>query len=177
MTREIDWDWKPGLLALGERATQDPRVTVLNPRSRVPVPLPLSACVPSSATLNDGTPATLLRKDGQLWALMPDKGIHTLTVNACLRGVTDWEWGFTLKPRRFTVEADGWSVSGIRPDGSAEDQVLFSRVRGERGSAATANYDRPDTMRFWWNGRSNLGSSGVSRRQCRPSLRVDGLLW
>jgi len=36
-TGEIDWDWKPGLPALGERATQDPRVTVLNPRSRVPV--------------------------------------------------------------------------------------------------------------------------------------------
>ncbi len=114
-------------------------------RTAVPVPLPLSACVPSSATLNDGTPATLLRKDGQLWALMPDKGIHTLTVNGRLRGVTDWEWGFTLKPRRFTVSADGWSVSGIRPDGSAEDQILFSQARGERGSAASANYDRPET--------------------------------
>ena len=34
---EIDWNWKPGLPELGERATQDPRVTVLNPRDRIPI--------------------------------------------------------------------------------------------------------------------------------------------
>lgn len=114
-------------------------------RTAAPVPLPLSACVPSSASMGEGGAATLLRKDGQLWVLLPEKGIHTLTLSGKLRGVTDWEWGFTLKPRRFSVEADGWNVSGIRADGSAEDQILFSRVREEGGKSAAANYDRPDT--------------------------------
>ena len=36
-TPEIDWNWKPDLPGLGERASQDSRVTVLNPRGRVPV--------------------------------------------------------------------------------------------------------------------------------------------
>ncbi len=114
-------------------------------RCAAPVPVPLGAFVPSSAEFSNESAPTLLRNEGQLWVLLPETGIHRLTVSGRLRDVTDWEWGFPLKPRRFAIEAEGWSVSGIRPDGSAEDQILFSRARDENGQAAAANYDRPDT--------------------------------
>lgn len=112
-------------------------------RCAVPVPVTFSALVPESAVFGDGKPATVLRRDGHLWVLLPSAGIHELTVKGRLRDLTEWEWGFPLKPRRVSVFAEGWTVSGLRPDGTSEDQVLFARVRREEAAAAT--YDRPDT--------------------------------
>jgi hypothetical protein len=113
-------------------------------RAAAPLPDALKAWVPSSATFADGTPVTLLRRDGQLWALLPASGIHTITLAGRLRDLSDWEWNFALKPRRVEVTAPGWNVSGIRPDGTPEDQLLFSQIQ-RADAATTASYDRPDT--------------------------------
>ncbi len=113
-------------------------------RTAVPVPVPLAALVPGGAAFEAGDPAILVRREGVLWTLLPDEGIHRLSLRGRLRDRADWEWGFALKPRRISVEASGWTVSGLRPDGGAEDQILFSRVRREEENAA-AQYDRPDT--------------------------------
>ncbi|HQZ28253.1 MAG TPA: hypothetical protein PK648_08900 [Verrucomicrobiales bacterium] len=113
-------------------------------RTAVPVPLPKNVCIPSQIQFEDGSDATVLRQENQLWALLPGEGIHRLIVKGRLRAPSDWEWGFSLKPRRISVEAPGWNVSGIRSDGSTEDQLLFSRAQPAEGNA-TANYDRPDT--------------------------------
>lgn len=112
-------------------------------RCAAPVPVPFTALVPESADFGGGKSATVVRREGQLWVLLPSAGIHELTVRGRLRDLTEWEWGFPLKPRRVSVSAEGWTVSGLRPDGTAEDQVLFARVRREEAAAAT--YDRPDT--------------------------------
>lgn len=112
-------------------------------RCAVPVPVPFSALVPGSTEFKGGAPATVLRRDGHLWVLLPSAGIHEVTVKGRLRDLTEWEWGFPLKPRRVSVSAEGWTVSGLKPDGTAEDQILFARVRREEAAAAT--YDRPDT--------------------------------
>jgi hypothetical protein len=112
-------------------------------RCAAPVPVPFSALVPGSVEWKNGGPATVLRRDGNLWVLLPSAGIHELMVKGRLRDLTEWEWGFPLKPRRVSVSAEGWTVSGLKPDGTAEDQVLFARVRREEAAAAT--YDRPDT--------------------------------
>lgn len=112
-------------------------------RCAAPVPVTFAALVPGSATFGDGKEATILRRDGHLWVLLPSAGIHELTVKGRLRDLTEWEWGFPLKPRRVSVTAEGWTVSGLKPDGTSEDQILFARVRREEAAAAT--YDRPDT--------------------------------
>lgn len=112
-------------------------------RCAAPLPLPFSALVPASTEFTGGKPATLLRRDGHLWVLLPSAGIHEVTVKGRLRDLTEWEWGFPLKPRRVSVSAEGWTVGGLKPDGTAEDQILFARVRREEAAAAT--YDRPDT--------------------------------
>ncbi|NLT72065.1 MAG: hypothetical protein GXX91_15420 [Verrucomicrobiaceae bacterium] len=113
-------------------------------RTAVPVPVPLAALVPGGAEFESGGPAILVRREGVLWTLLPDEGIHRISLRGRVRDRADWEWGFALKPRRISVEAPGWTVSGLRPDGSAEDQLLFARVRREEENAA-AHYDRPDT--------------------------------
>lgn len=112
-------------------------------RCAAPVPVPFSALVPGSTEFKGGGPAAVLRRDGHLWVLLPSAGIHEVTVKGRLRDLTEWEWDFPLKPRRVSVSAEGWTVSGLKPDGSAEDQILFARVRREAAAAAT--YDRPDT--------------------------------
>ncbi|MEC5126874.1 hypothetical protein VSU19_08940 [Verrucomicrobiales bacterium BCK34] len=114
-------------------------------RAAAPVPLPLAAMEPASAVFESGDAATLLREDGRLWVLLPDSGIHRLTVKGVLRARDDWEWGFELKPHHIEVEAPGWTVSGIRPDRSAEDQVLFARAREAGANSSAANYDHPRT--------------------------------
>lgn len=114
-------------------------------RSAAPVPVPIGSVEPKSASFLSGENATLLRRENQLWVLLPEEGIHTLKVEGILRAGNDWEWGFSLKPRHLQVEAPGWTVSGIRPDRSTEDQVLFSRMREEGEEASAANYENPRT--------------------------------
>lgn len=112
-------------------------------RTAAPVPVPSGVLVPAGAAFADGAKATVLRREGQLWVLLPGEGIHRLTLEGRVAEVTDWEWGFSLKPRRIAVSATGWTVSGLRPDGTSEDQVLFSRA--DRPAAAAASYDRAET--------------------------------
>jgi hypothetical protein len=114
-------------------------------RAAAPIPLPLGSMEPKSASFASGDKATILRKEDRLWVLLPDAGIHTVVVEGVLRAGNDWEWGFALKPRHIEVEAPGWTVSGIRPDRSAEDQVLFSRTREEGEETSAANYENPRT--------------------------------
>ncbi|MDF1862051.1 MAG: hypothetical protein P1U87_17675 [Verrucomicrobiales bacterium] len=114
-------------------------------RAAAPVPFPLESMEPKSATFASGKMATVLREKGKLWVLLPEPGIHSLRLEGVLRAGNDWEWGFELKPRRIEVEATGWTVSGIRPDQSAEDQVLFARAREAGEQSASANYDNPRT--------------------------------
>lgn len=115
-------------------------------RCAVPVPLPLTALVPAEASFAQGESPALLRESGQLWVLLPEPGLHQLTLRGRLREVGEWEWSFPLKPRRVRVAAEGWTVSGLRADGSVEEQLLFTRVLDQAASASTtAAYERPDT--------------------------------
>ncbi|MCB1086836.1 MAG: hypothetical protein KDM63_07310, partial [Verrucomicrobiae bacterium] len=88
---------------------------------------------------------TVLRREDQLWVLLPGGGIHRVRIEGRMQDLTEWEWSFPLKPHRLAIEAEGWTSSGLRPDGSAEDQVLFTRARREETAETAASYDRPDT--------------------------------
>lgn len=114
-------------------------------RTAVPLPVPLTALVPGSAALEGQGPASLVRREGTLWTLLPTEGIHRLLLKGRVRDLTDWEWGFVQPPRRISVEAPAWTVSGLRADGKAEGQLLFSRARREVENAAAADYNRPTT--------------------------------
>lgn len=110
---------------------------------RVAVPLPgrLPAWSPVSVTV-DGKPEPALRRDdGFLWVVLPP-GVHRVQVEGLLSEATEWEWTFQLKPRRVTIEAPGWNVSGVRPDGVPEQQVFFALQ--QKATAGQASYDRQD---------------------------------
>lgn len=110
-------------------------------RTAVPLPGRLAAWSPLTV-LVDGKPEVALRRgDGYLWVVLPE-GVHRVRVEGLLAEVTEWEWTFQLKPHRVTIEAPGWTFSGVRPDGVPEQQVFFALQ--QKSAAGTASYDRQD---------------------------------
>ncbi len=108
-------------------------------RSAVPLPGKLPTWSPLTV-LVDGQPAkSVCRKDGYLWVVL-EPGVHDVSLKAILPDVADWEWTFLLKPRFVNIEADGWTVTGVGPNGVPETQVFFSRQLEE--SSAAAAYDQ-----------------------------------
>lgn len=107
----------------------------------VPLPGRLPAWSPVTVAVDGKPGAALRRDDNYLWvALAP--GVHTVRVEGVIGDASEWEWTFQLKPRRVRVEAPGWNVSGINPDGVPEQQVFFARQ--QKTTAAEAAYDRQD---------------------------------
>ena len=110
-------------------------------RSAVPLPGRLPAWAPVSV-LVDGKPDVALRRDDDyLWVVLPE-GVHRVRVEGLLADVGEWEWTFQLKPHRVTIEAPGWTFSGVRPDGVPEQQIFFARK--QKSTAGEASYDRQD---------------------------------
>ena len=110
-------------------------------RTAVPLPGRLPAWAPVSVFV-DGKPDVALRRDdGYLWVVLPE-GVHRVRVEGLLADVGEWEWTFQLKPHRVTIEAPGWTFSGVRPDGVPEQQVFFARR--QKSTAGQASYDRQD---------------------------------
>ena len=110
---------------------------------KVAVPLPgkLPSWSPVSVRV-DGVPESVLRRDdGYLWVVIP-AGVHGVTVEGRIPATTEWEWTFLLKPRRVAIDAPGWNVTGVRPNGVPENQVFFARQR--QAIAGEAEYDRRD---------------------------------
>jgi hypothetical protein len=128
-------------LVLGSRSLAMDAEIHVAARCAVPLPGKLPAWSPVTV-LVDGVPAEAAgRRDGFLWVVL-EPGVRRVRVEGLLPGVTEWEWNFLLKPRRLEVEAPGWTVAGIKPNGVPEDQVFFA-VKTP-AAAAEAAYDRKD---------------------------------
>ena len=109
---------------------------------QVAVPLPgrLPTWSPVSVNVAGLSDAIVCRRDNYLWVVLP-AGVHQVEMEALLPDITEWEWTFLLKPRRVTITAPGWNVTGLRPDGVPEDQVFFSRQQSAVSDGEAA-YDR-----------------------------------
>jgi hypothetical protein len=110
-------------------------------RTAVPLPGRLPAWSPVTVQVDGKPGASLRRDDGFLWVVLP-AGVHQVRVEGMLANAADWEWTFLLKPRQVTIEAPGWTVSGVRPDGVPEQQVFFAPQ--QKASASQASYERQE---------------------------------
>ncbi|EMI22839.1 putative membrane protein [Rhodopirellula maiorica SM1] len=105
----------------------------------VPLPGRLPAWSPISVTMDGDAPVT--RRDGYLWIAV-EKGIHEVTVKGRVADAAEWEWSFLLKPRRVTIDAVGWDITGVDRNGVPATQVFF--LKEQEVSEDEAAYDRTD---------------------------------
>lgn len=107
----------------------------------VPLPGQLPSWSPLTVKVDDDTPGPLCRKDGYLWVLL-SPGVHHLVVKGLLPNATEWQWTFLLKPKRVSITAPEWTVTGLRPNGIPEDQIFL--VRHQEISTDKAEYEQKD---------------------------------
>jgi hypothetical protein len=110
-------------------------------RGAVPLPGKLPSWSPLTVTVNGAAGAPLRRQGGYLWVVL-DEGVQRVRMEGLLPAATEWAWTFQLKPKRVTIDAPGWNVTGVRPNGIPEQQVFFARQR-ERTEEEAA-YDRKE---------------------------------
>lgn len=107
----------------------------------VPMPGRLPVWSPVTVKMDGRSESVVRRDDGYLWVVVP-AGVHRVMIEGLLPGSTEWEWTFLLKPRQVSIEAPGWTVTGLRPNGIPENQVFFARQHA--AVAGEAEYDRKD---------------------------------
>ena len=101
----------------------------------VPLPVRIAQWSPLRVTVNGQPAAALRREEGTLWVPL-DPGVHRVQVEGWLAEVNEWVWSFLLRPRRVEVQAPGWTVTGIGPDGVPQAQIFFSRVATDQDAVA-----------------------------------------
>jgi len=105
--------------------------------SAVPLPGKLPSWSPVSIESNSPT----LRHDNYLWVLATP-GVQTIKLSGLIPPGAEWQWSFLLKPRQVEIDAAGWTITGLKPNGVPEDQVFF--VEQNRSASAEAAYDQKD---------------------------------
>jgi hypothetical protein len=109
-------------------------------QTSVPLPGRLPAWSPVKAQIDGKADVPLRRQGGYLWAVVPE-GVHHVKVEGLLPAASEWEWSFLLKPRTVTIDAPGWNVTGLKRDGTPEQQIFFARKQAG-GGKEDVGYDR-----------------------------------
>ncbi len=108
----------------------------------VPLPGRLPDWSPVRIEVSGEALPALRRHDGFIWVALPP-GVHRVRLQGLLPEVSEWAWSYVLRPKRVEVSAPGWTVSGLRPDGVPESQLLLVRERAEEAPGdVETNFDR-----------------------------------
>ena len=93
----------------------------------LPLPADYSQWFPNQVLDNGQTALALYRDNNNLWISLKS-GEHQLI----LRGATPLLSKFTLplplKPKRVTIDKNGWEVVGLQENGLSDEQLQFSRI-------------------------------------------------
>ncbi len=119
----------------GEAFNSETEIHALE-RCAVPLPGKVSDWGPLSVEVDGAPAAAMMRSDGYLWIVL-DPGVHQVVTRGVLASDRSWTWTAHLKPQKVVVQASDWSVTGIRPDGSPENQVFFSRQTTQEAKKAS----------------------------------------
>lgn len=103
----------------------------------VPLPGDGKHWLPGRAVLDGRTAPALFRTRGMLWAMIPS-GIHRLELSGPLPAFATVQVPLPMKPGTVTVDADGWTVEGIRENGAVENHLQFTRLLTEEQAAMPA---------------------------------------
>ena len=123
------------------KATQLTMVLTYHAAERVAVPIPgrFPDWSPVSVLVDDEKSGVTTRREDYLWVLLPE-GIHQVTVSGRVPDQSNWELSYLQKPKRVTINAPGWTVSGLNAEGIPTDQLLFNQ--DQPVDEETAAYDQ-----------------------------------
>lgn len=99
--------------------------------------------------LQDGAATAALRRgeDGTLWVRVP-RGAHRIELSGPLPPAASVALPLPLAPHRATAEVTGWTLQGLRPDGSLEGALQLVRDAGaEPGEEPAAAAALPPFLR------------------------------
>jgi len=110
-------------------------------RTSIRLPGPAAAWVPAELTLDGRTAPAVLLEDGFLHARI-EPGIHELRARGPLPPSESLTLALLDQPHRARVQAEGWTVDGVREDGRVEGALQLSRLlvptAGEQTAAPSA---------------------------------------
>jgi hypothetical protein len=92
----------------------------------LPLPAVSDGWRPQSVVV-DGKPAPLFAKDGGLWVLL-EEGAHRVVMSGAAPAGVSFSISSAFATRMGAVDAPGWSVLGLGPDGAVEGGLKFSRL-------------------------------------------------
>ncbi len=136
---------------------RDGRLTLAleaNAAARTSLPLPmvsaggLPAWLPESVSLDEQTNATLTRRDGKLWLLVP-RDAHRVVVSGPLPESVSFTVSLALRPCRGRVVAPGYEVQGWGKDGTFEANVQLARAEVKSNPEAAARAGRTVPIPFF----------------------------
>jgi hypothetical protein len=109
-----------------DRLTVNARIDAQLPAA-IPIPSHVKHWLPHDVMIDNAPAKGILQKDNRLWILMP-AGIHRVTLGGPIRKQNTLQLPFPLKPHGVTIQADGWTVDGLHPDGTVDAQLQFKRI-------------------------------------------------
>ncbi|MBE0471691.1 MAG: hypothetical protein IBX55_19550 [Methyloprofundus sp.] len=103
----------------------------------VALPLPAAAnnWLPNEITVNKASAHAIIRDNqGVLW-LSLEPGIHKVTLTGMAPRQNSFTLPLPLKPQYITHNIQQWSLEGLKPSGTAENNLLFTRLQTVRERA------------------------------------------
>ncbi|MBI2799644.1 MAG: hypothetical protein HYX63_05065 [Gammaproteobacteria bacterium] len=80
--------------------------------------------------------ALFLAPDGVLWLMLP-AGMHDVVLSGPVPPRASFQIPFQLIPQRVDTAIEGFRVDGVKPDGSSEPQLIFTRLATATAQPAT----------------------------------------
>ncbi|OQK16407.1 hypothetical protein AU255_00405 [Methyloprofundus sedimenti] len=95
----------------------------------IPLPAQFKQWLPHSV-LVDGSPAKAIIRDerGFLWLTLT-RGMHTLVLSGAAPLQSSFTLPLPLKPHYISHTSQQWEIEGLKKNGTAEDQLHFTRVK------------------------------------------------
>jgi hypothetical protein len=98
--------------------------------SAISLPGSIKHWLPQSVTIDGKKADALFKTYTGLWTLVPE-GNHKILLSGKLPKFNTIQLQLPLKPHHVSVKTKGWTVEGIRHDGSVDNQLQFKRITDE----------------------------------------------
>jgi len=109
--------------------------------SAVPLPGAYRGWRPSAVRIDGNEPADVRRGEDRILRVRVPAGRHAITLRGATGDADNLEIPFPVPPRRIEVDADGWSVAGLRGRQLVSGALQLTRVRQATDADAATRWE------------------------------------